>query len=206
MIKKLFVTAVVLALFSGIALAQADPASGFAQGPGQVAVQAGPGGGYMQGPGPMVVRMRVRRGMDRGPMMWFGRGRMGQWWKDPEIAQRIGLTDQQTQQLDKISQDGRLKMIDLRANLEKQQVILEPMLQVYHPDEAQVLAQVDRVSQARTAVEKARIQTMLATRSVLSEEQWTKLKSVRMGFHRGFGPRRFQRSGRRQMPTTPPSK
>lgn len=204
--KKLFSTVAVAVICSGLAMAQGGPASGYAGGQVMNTVQVRSGGGFMQGPGGPFMRMRTMRGMGHGPMMRFGRGWMGQWWRNPEVAQRIGLTDQQTQQLDKISQDARLKMIDLRANLERQQVILGPMLQAYHPDEAQVLAQVDKVSQARAAMSKARIQTMLATRNVLSEEQWKKLQDTRMGFHRGFGPRTFRRSGGRAMPSPPPSK
>ncbi len=139
-------------------------------------------------------------------MMWFhGRG-MGQWWRNPEVAERIGLSDQQTQQLEKISQDSRLKMIDLRADLEKQEVILGPMLQTYHPDEAQVLAQVEKVSQARAALEKARVQTILASRGILTEEQWNKLKDTRPGFHQNFRRRGLGRPMRPWTPATPPSK
>jgi Spy/CpxP family protein refolding chaperone len=144
--------------------------------------------------------------MGGGPMMWFhGRG-MGQWWRNPEVAERIGLNDQQKQQLEKISQDSRLKMIDLRANLEKQQVILGPMLQTYHPEEAAVLAQVEKVSQARAAVEKQRVQTMLACRSVLTEEQWNKLRSSRMEVRRTFVRRGFRGPMRNQPPAKPESK
>ena len=122
------------------------------------------------------------------------------------MAERIGLSDQQKQQLGKISQDSRLKMIDLRADLEKQEVILGPMLQTYHPDEAQVLAQVEKVSQARAAVEKARVQTMLSTRGVLTEDQWNKLKDTRSVFHQNFRRRGPGRPMRPQPPATPPSK
>ncbi len=137
--------------------------------------------------------------------MGFRRWGMGPWWMNPEMAQKIGLTDQQKQQLEKINQDGQLKMIDLRADLEKQEVLLAPMMRAYHPDEAQVLAQLDKVSQARAALEKARVQTMLARRNVLTEEQWKTLRTTRMGFHRTFGPRGFHRPGGPRMPAQPPT-
>ncbi len=127
----------------------------------------------------------------------------GEWWRNPEIAGKIGLSDQQKQQLEKISLDGRLKMIDLRADLEKQHVILGPMLRAFHPDEAQVLAQIEKVSQAQAALEKERVQTMLDSRNVLTEEQWNKLKNVRMEFHRGRGGRNFRRPMRPQTPAPP---
>jgi Spy/CpxP family protein refolding chaperone len=221
MVKRFLSIAAVLALFSTVALAQERSEEVVVEGPDTVAAEAGSEAGAMQGPdtmmlkegpdGPLgpgqhVFRMRTGGPMGPGPRMAFrGRG-MGQWWRNPETAEKIGLSDQQKQQLEKISLDSRLKMIDLRADLEKQEVILGPMLQTYHPDEAQVLAQVEKVSQARAAVEKARIQTMLASRGVLTEDQWNKLKDVRMGSNRVFRRQGFTRSIRRGAAPTPPSK
>jgi Spy/CpxP family protein refolding chaperone len=204
MVKRLLSIAAALALFSTIALAQEGQVSGTVEGPDNVAVQAGPG--PMRGFGGRTFEMRMRGPEGHGNVMWFHRGGMGSWWNNPEIAEKIGLNDQQKQQLEKISQARRLKMIDLRADLEKQQVILGPMLQAFHPDEAQVLAQVDKVSQARAALEKERVQAMLATRNVLTEDQWNKLKESRMGFHHTFRRQGFSRSMRRGAPPNPPSK
>jgi Spy/CpxP family protein refolding chaperone len=162
-------------------------------------------------PGQPMWRMRTHGmkmggpGMFRGRMMRFHRRETGGWWRNPEIAQRIGLSSQQKEQLEKISQDGRLKMIDLRADLEKQQVILGPMMRTFHPDEAQVLAQVEKLSEARAALEKERVQTLLDSRNVLTEDQWNKLKDMRRGFHHGFGRRNFRRPMRPQTPAATPS-
>jgi Spy/CpxP family protein refolding chaperone len=218
MMKRLLSIAAVVMLFSAVALAQEAPAGDLVEGPDTVAAQAGPAGGPgpmtlragpgpgpMQGRGPRAFSMRMRGPMGPGPRMFRGRG-MGSWWKNPGLAEKIELSDQQKQQLEQISQDSRLKMIDLRANLEKQQVILRPMLQSYHPDEATVLAQVEKVSQARAALEKARVQTMMARHNVLTEEQWNKLKDSRMGFHRTFRQRGLQRRMGPRTPATPPSK
>lgn len=202
MMKRLWSVAAVLVLFGTVALAQDPPAPGPVEGPGAVTMQGGPGG-LMRG---RTFEMRTRGPMGPGNGMGFHRGGMGSWWRNPRVAEEIGLNDQQKQQLEEISQASRLKSIDLRADLEKQQVMLGPMLQTYHPDEAGVLAQVDKVSQARAALEKERVQTMLATRNVLTEEQWNKLKDTRMGFHRSFRRQGFSRSMRRGTPPAPPSK
>jgi Spy/CpxP family protein refolding chaperone len=221
MVKRLLNIALVAVLFSTIAMAQERSEEVVVEGPDTVAAEAGSAAGAMQGPdtmmlkegpdgppgpGQRVVSIRTKGPMGPGPMMWFrGRG-MGEWWRNPQVAEKIGLSDQQKQQLEKISLDSRLKMIDLRADLEKQEVILGPMLQTYHPDEAQVLAQVDKASQARAALEKERVQTMLASRGVLTEDQWNKLKDERMGSNRVFRRQGFTRSIRRETPPTPPSK
>jgi Spy/CpxP family protein refolding chaperone len=221
MVKRLLNIALVVALFSTIAMAQERSEEVVVEGPDTVAAEAGPAASPMQGPdgmmlqessdgpagpGNRVVTMRARGPMGPGNVMWFHRRGMGEWWSNPEVAERIGLSDQQKQQLEKISLDSRLKMIDLRADLEKQQVILGPLLQTYHPDEAQVLGQVEKVSQARAAVEKERVQTMLASRGVLTEDQWNKLKNSRPGFHQNFRRRGPQRPMRPRTPAPPPSK
>lgn len=106
-------------------------------------------------------------------------GMMGMWWKNPDVAQKIGLTDDQTQKIEKTFQDFRLQLIDLHANLEKQETLLQPLVDADQPDEAKVMAQVDRVAAARASLEKANAQMMLAIRRVLTPDQWKKLKEGR---------------------------
>lgn len=220
MAKRLLSIAAVVVLFGSVAMAQAGPGAGSLAQPDTVTAQGGPmdgpdnvvlmrggpGGEFMQAGGRSFT-IRTRGPMGPGPMMRFhGRG-MDEWWANPELAERIGLSDQQKQQLEKIGLDSRLKTIDLRADLEKAQVILGPMLQTYHPDENAVLAQVEKVSQARASLDKEHIQTMLASRNVLTEEQWNKLKTMRMGFHHDFERRSVHRgSMMRKGPPAPPSK
>jgi len=78
---------------------------------------------------------------DRGPMGGAFRGPdHGRWWDNPRVATEIGLTDAQKKQMDDILQKYKLQLIDLNAALEKQQVILRPMIQADQPDEQRVLS------------------------------------------------------------------
>src|SRR2546430_1442814 len=72
-------------------------------------------------------------GGERMPM-----GMMGMWWKNPEVAQKIGLSDEQAQKIDHTFQEFRLQLIDLHANLEKQEAMLQPLVDADQPDEARV--------------------------------------------------------------------
>jgi Spy/CpxP family protein refolding chaperone len=110
-----------------------------------------------------------REGMGMG-------GGYGTWWKSPEITQQLSLTDDQQQKIDRTFQDYRLKLIDLHAELEKQEALLQPLVDADHPDEAKVMAQVDKVTQARAALEKSNASMMLAIRRVLTSDQWKKLQ------------------------------
>jgi Spy/CpxP family protein refolding chaperone len=102
----------------------------------------------------------------------------GMWWKDPSTIQKLSLTDDQQKKMDGIFQQSRLHLIDLKANLEKQEVILQPMLDANPPDTNKVLAQIDHVAQARADLEKANAKMLLGIRGVLTADQWTKLQAT----------------------------
>lgn len=107
----------------------------------------------------------------------FGpRGPMGRWWDNPEIAQKIGLTEDQKKKMNDIFQQHRLKLIDLDASLKKEEFSMEPLLQADQPDEGKILAQIDRVAQARAELEKANARMLLGLRRTLTPEQWKKLQ------------------------------
>jgi Spy/CpxP family protein refolding chaperone len=91
---------------------------------------------------------------------------------------KIGVSDEQVQRIEKIFQDHRLDLIDLHAALEKQEAVLTPLIGVDQPDESQVIAQIDKIAQARANLEKSNAQMLLAIRRVLTVEQWKKLRDL----------------------------
>lgn len=93
------------------------------------------------------------------------------------MVQRLGLTTDQQKRMDDIFQQHRLKLIDLNAAVQKEEVIMEPLIQAEQPDEAKIVAQIDRVAQARAELEKANARMLLGIRRVLTQEQWNKLNT-----------------------------
>jgi TonB family protein len=91
------------------------------------------------------------------------------------MVQRLGLTADQQKRMDDIFQQHRLKLIDLNAAVQKEEVIMEPLLSAANPDEPKIIAQIDRVAQARAELEKANARMLLDLRRVLTPEQWNKL-------------------------------
>ena len=124
-------------------------------------------------PGSAIERFRGRHEDAMGGPMRFGFG--GMWWKRPELVQRLNLTPDQVKRMDDIFQQSRIKLIDLKANVQKQEVLLEPMLSANPVDTAKAQAQIDRVADARAELEKANARMLLSIRGVLTPEQWTKL-------------------------------
>ncbi|MGZ4818467.1 MAG: periplasmic heavy metal sensor [Terriglobales bacterium] len=146
--------------------------------------------GQMRGQGMVPSGLGMGQGMGSGPGM--GRGPMGKWWTNSALVQKPGLNDTQTQKIEKIFQDHRTQLIDLRANVEKAEVALQPLVEADHPNEVQVTAQIDKIAQAWANLEKSNAQMLLAIRQVLTVDQWKQLRSQpgigRMTGRRGFGP------------------
>lgn len=127
----------------------------------------------------------------------FHGGRMGSgpgggtWWKNTELATKIGLTADQTKRMDDIVQSSRIELIHIKASLEEEQVMLEPMMNANPPDTAKTLAQIGKIADTRATLEKANAKMLLSIRGVLTADQWTKLQAERHARHEmpaGRGP------------------
>jgi Spy/CpxP family protein refolding chaperone len=115
-------------------------------------------------------------------------GMGGRWWDNPQLASDLNLSADQKKKMDDIFQQNRLKLIDLHASLQKEEVTLEPLMGADSPDEGRILAQIDRVAQARAELEKSNARMLLAMRQVLTQDQWTKLKAARASRMAQRGP------------------
>lgn len=151
----------------GVQVAQAGPETGPGPqlpGPGPM---PGPGfkGKAMHGPGPDVMY----RAMPPNE---------GRWWKNSEMAKQVGVSDAQVQQMEKIFQDSRIPLIDAKAELERQEARLEPLMESDNPDEKQIASQIDKVASARAGLEKTHALMLVSIRRVLTLDQWKKLQAI----------------------------
>lgn len=153
---------VFVAVRLGIVLA-ATLAAGvaFAQGPDM----SGPGGPGMAG--------------HRPPMERAMHGEHGRWWNNPKIVEKLKLTDDQRKAMDQIFQEHREKLVDLRANVEKAEIAMEPLVRADQPNESAVLAQIDKVAQSRAELEKANARFLFALRAKLTPDQWKQVQEFR---------------------------
>lgn len=117
----------------------------------------------------------------------FGGDRFqGRWWNNPKVIERLKLTDDQRKAFDAILLQHREKLIDLRANVEKAELEMEPLMRDDQPNEGKILAQIDKVAQARAELEKAHARYLLALRSKLTPAQWKQVEEFRRDH--GAGP------------------
>lgn len=186
--KRLLVFMVFIA--SALAFAQEAP------GPPPPSAVGRPGG-PMGGPG-----------MGRGPF-GHGHGVPGAWWRDSELARELKLSDQQMKQLESTFSDYRMKLIDLRANVEREEAKLEPIVNADQVNESQFSSQLDALIAARTKLEKSNAMMAMELRKVLTVDQWKQLRQmhhtrpVRMEGGRPRAPKAPE--GRQTPPPSPPS-
>jgi Spy/CpxP family protein refolding chaperone len=135
------------------------------------------------------------RHMGPGPM--HGGMGFGAWWKNSDVASKLQLSDDQVKKIEAAFLNHRLKLVDLRADLEKQELQLTPLLDADQPDEQKVASQIDQITMARGRLEKENAMMMLGIRRVLTVDQWKKLQTMHGGprsmpgrDRRGFGPDR----------------
>lgn len=123
------------------------------------------------------------------------------WWNNPAMVERLNLNSDQQKKMDDIFQQNRLRLIDLNATLQKEEITLEPLMASEAPDETKALAQIDRVAQARAELEKANARFLFGIRRVLTGDQWKKLQeTTRPGIGQGQGMGRGQGMGQGQGP------
>jgi hypothetical protein len=122
------------------------------------------------------------------------RHEMGKWWQNSETAKKLQLSEAQIGQLDQTFLDHRLKLIEVSADMEKQDLKLQSLLDADVPNEGQISSQVDEVLAARGKLEREHTMMNLELRKELSLDQWRQLRSMRGGmedhmfFHKMIAP------------------
>jgi Spy/CpxP family protein refolding chaperone len=121
-----------------------------------------------------------------GKRVFVYRNDMGKWWQNADIVKKLQITDAQISQLDQIFLDHRMRLIDYGAEMEKQDLKLQTLLDDDVPNEAQINTQVDQVLDSRGKLEREYTTMNLDLRKVLSLAQWRQLKSIRGGVGNQF--------------------
>jgi hypothetical protein len=136
--------------------------------------------GWAQETGAAVGGMTTGPGHPgKGAHVMMFRREMGKWWQNPDVVSKLSLSDSQVTQLDQVFYNHKMKLIDYGADMEKQDLKLQTMLDADQPDEGQVNTQVDHVLAARGKLEREFTAMNLDLRKQLSLEQWRQLKTMR---------------------------
>ena len=116
---------------------------------------------------------------------------MSDWWNDPEVANDMRLTETQKKQLEQVSTNVKLTLIDAGATGLKSYVRLQALLDADQFDRAAYNQELDAASAAAARLIKDFGQMALTVRTTLTAEQWHKLEAMktagRMRKHDGMG-------------------
>lgn len=146
-------------------------------GPGFGPMHGGPGGG---GPG-----FGGPDGMGFGP---HGLGPGLHWCQDPAVAEELGLTDNQIETIEDIIYEAQNRMIDLRADVERERLELQNTIQDGNFNVNTVEGQVDAMVESFAQLKKEQIMMFVEVMNVLTPEQREEIQNLR-------GERRGWRSG-----------
>ena len=96
------------------------------------------------------------------------------WWIDPADRAELGITDQQSAQIEQVWQKSFAKRAETGERLDKLNAVLDKMI-LEAADEAAVKAQLDLVESARSDANKARVMLLYRMNRILTQDQRLKL-------------------------------
>lgn len=161
----------------------------------------------MAAPALAADRGPMRRGGFDGPP---GGRRLLRLLESERARTELGLTDQQTDRLRQILVDAQKARIRARSDLGVRGIELREMLRAEQPNREAILKKVQEISELRAQMMRHNIETLLATREVLTPEQQEKIRSFAeqrragRGWRGDRGPDGPPRPGRRFGPRANP--
>ena len=160
------------------------------------------------------------QGPDREPGMLGGFGhrggdRMLAMLDNPRVRTTLGLSDEQANRLRQVMVDAQKAALRTRADLGVRRIELRELLRADSPDRDAALKKVQEISELRGELMKQRINSLLASKAILTPEQQQKIRAFmwrwageRFRTGEGFGGRegfRGRRMFERRVPREPMS-
>ena len=109
----------------------------------------------------------------------------GRWWQKPEIAEELDLTADEQEKLDVLFLESQRALIDLRSNVQRQELELEALLEQADFDRRACIDQFDRRVDARSEVARRRFAFHVEVRELLGLDRYRELRATLRDRHRG---------------------
>jgi len=97
------------------------------------------------------------------------------WWNSP-VVQDLKLSDSQQRQIRLTVKEYRVRLLDIRARLEKAENDLEALFNQDPVDSPKANEAIDRLASTRSELTRALSQMSLKLRSLLNAQQWQQLQ------------------------------
>jgi len=109
----------------------------------------------------------------KGPMVG------GKWWYRPAVKDKLQLTPDQTNKINKIWMEHRKRIIDIKSDIEKGYLNLENLMGQPMVEREKAYKLAERLGQLHAKQIEERIRMTIDIRQELSIEQFQKLKGLR---------------------------
>ena len=122
----------------------------------------------------------------------------GKWWYRPGVKEKLQLTTDQINKINKIWVEHKKRIIDIKSDIGKTYLDLENMMSQSMADRQEAYKLAERLAQLHSQQTENRIKMAIDIRQELSIEQFEKLKGLRREFARRLrekGPRAGKRGG-----------
>jgi hypothetical protein len=101
----------------------------------------------------------------------------GKWWRRPEIVQILNLAEEQQDKLETIFRNASGDLIDLRGEVEKQNINLRGELDQAQLDRAAIRRDAQKLSEARGRLFDRELTMLVDMRAVLNDSQWNRMRN-----------------------------
>lgn len=101
----------------------------------------------------------------------------GKWWRRPEIVQVLNLSEEQQDKLEAIFRTASNDLIDLRGEVEKQNINLRGDLDQAQLDRAAIRRNAQKLSEARGRLFERELMMLVDMRAVMNDAQWNRMRS-----------------------------
>jgi len=105
-------------------------------------------------------------------------GFIGRWWRMPAMASKIGLSEAEKLNLDQLYQTNRQNLINMKAAVDKERLILEDVMSKEPLNETKVKEQFQKVEKRRAVLSEERFRYVLEVRKLLGAVRFQKLTAI----------------------------
>ena len=107
-----------------------------------------------------------------------GQGGKFKWWQSERFVQELGLTKEQSRQIEEVFQASWPALQAAKTDLDRLETELSRMIAEGTTSEAMVLHQIDKVEASRSAMGRTRSLMLYRMHRLLSTDQRVKLKGL----------------------------
>lgn len=101
------------------------------------------------------------------------------WWKNPNIASEMGLTNQQSNSIEKIFRSHKNKILKLQKELRKKDIELGKKLNQTDAKNEDVLQLIDEIEAIKAELTRIKVKMFLEVKSILTPEQIQILHNIK---------------------------